>query len=385
MIQLKKEECSGCGTCYNICPTECIVMKVDTEGFLYPTIDVNRCIDCGKCEARCPVLNKKEDDEEKPITYAAYNKDDEIRKNSSSGGLFTAIACLILERAGVVFGVSFDQNKQVIHTKVETKEELWKLRGSKYVQSDVGSSYKEAKQILEQDRWVLYTGTACQIAGLYQYLGKDYERLVTQDIICHGTMSPIVLHRYLEYKEHKYKSTVDKISFRDKTYGWKQYGMRLCFANGSSYFGKAKDDSLLRVYSSNICLRPSCHSCSFKQVHREADITLADFWNIQEIDSHIDTERGVSLVLLHSQKGKQIFKDITKEIVYKAEDFDEALKYNMSMIVSAPKHPKREKFMDAILIENDFNKVLEILRDRWLVRAFKKAKQKVFSFKKILK
>lgn len=381
MIQLGKDECCGCGTCHNICPTKCIVMKADEEGFLYPSIDVDKCIRCRQCETKCPVLNRKKDDEEKPITYAAYNKDEEVRKNSSSGGIFSAIANLILERGGVVFGVAFDEKQRVIHTKVEIQKELSKLRGSKYVQSDVGTSYQDAKQILEQGKWVLYTGTPCQISGLYQYLGKDYDKLITQDIICHGTMSPIVLQKYLEYMESQYNSTVDRISFRDKTYGWNRYGMELLFSNGSRYVKVASEDYLLKTYSANVCLRPSCHTCAFKYIHREADITLADFWNIQQIDSHIDAEQGVSLVLLHSQKGNEIFRDIMNGIVCKTEEFDEALRYNMSMIISAPQHLKREKFMNAIQGENDFKQVFKMIPDKWMIRIIKKIWMKVFSTK----
>lgn len=381
MIQLSKEECCGCGACHNICPTKCIVMKVDGEGFLYPSIDEEACVHCRQCESKCPVLNRKKDAGEKPITYAAYNKDESIRKNSSSGGIFSAIASLILERGGVVFGVTFDEKQRVIHAKVENKEELAKLRGSKYVQSDVGTSYQDAKQILEQGKWVLYTGTPCQISGLYHYLGRDYDKLITQDIICHGTMSPLVLQRYLRYMESKHKSTVDRISFRDKTYGWNSYGMKLLFSNGSNYVRKASDDYLLKIYSANICLRPSCHVCAFKHIHREADITLADFWNIQQIDAHIDAEQGVSLVMLHSLKGKQIFEDIANEIICKAEEFDEALKYNMSMIISAPKHSKRERFMNTMQEQSDFNELFKMVRDRCMLKLIKRIKAKLFSAK----
>lgn len=251
MIRIsEKESCCGCSACMNICPKKCISMEADSEGFLYPKVDEKRCVDCHLCEKVCPVQNTVanehfddaqisindwtnkviEQSSELPEAYAAFIKDSEVRENSTSGGFFTAIAKWIIANGGVVYGVEIDQNCKIVHSSSDNVEQLGKYRGSKYVQSSQGSVYKEIENLLKEERWVLYTGTPCQCAGLRRYLGtKEYATLVVLDVFCHGVGSPKYWDIYVEYNKKKYKADIDRISFREKTYGYNSACMAVYF------------------------------------------------------------------------------------------------------------------------------------------------------------
>ena len=222
---INKSNCCGCHACYNACPQNAIIMRKDELGFRYPVIDQEKCIECGLCKKVCPVLNKKKINNQ-PIAYACINKNDNVRRESSSGGIFTLIAEKILDLNGVVFGAQFDEKLNVSHAYVENKEDLYKLRKSKYVQSDIKDSYKKAKEFLDDDRFVLFTGTPCQVEGLYSYLRKDYNKLYTQDIICHGVPSPAVWKKYKEDVEKQKHMKVVNMNFRDKSNGWMLYFLK---------------------------------------------------------------------------------------------------------------------------------------------------------------
>ena len=219
--------CTGCGACENICPVSCIQMKPDYEKFLYPVIDEQACIHCGKCEEVCPVKNKvQRDDGIKPEAYALVIGDEDIRRESSSGGAFTVLADYVLDKGGVVFGVGLSEDCRVVtHMAIDNKDELFRLRGSKYVQSSIGRSYQEIKNLLECHRPVLFSGTPCQVEGLKKYLGKEYEELLTADLICHGVPSQYVWNKYLDYREKVSGATVRRTYFRHKKYGWNTYSL----------------------------------------------------------------------------------------------------------------------------------------------------------------
>ena len=207
MIKItRKEDCTGCHGCYNVCPKKCIDMKFDEEGFLYPSVDSDKCAECGLCEKVCPIIHTAEVENE-PIAVGCYNKDEKIRMESSSGGIFTLISELVIQTGGVVFGAEFDENYNIRHSYVDNMEDLHKFRGSKYVQSTIGSSYYDAKQFLEQGRQVLFSRTPCQIAGLKRYLQKDYDNLICQDMVCHGVPSTYVWEHYKNFiaNVRKYK------------------------------------------------------------------------------------------------------------------------------------------------------------------------------------
>lgn len=354
IVNLKN--CSGCHACFNICPENCISMFKDNEGFLYANIDNKKCINCGLCDRICPILNEYNGND-KGKAYACINKEENIRLNSSSGGIFSLIAKNILDKNGVVFGASFNEDFSVSHIEVTNKNELEKLRGSKYLQSTIGNTYKSVKKHLKQGRLVLFTGTPCQISGLKAYLQRDYDNLILQDIICHGVPSPDVWQKYLKFRQKKTMSTMQKIFFRNKQYGWKKFSLLLDFADGTEYVCPVLDDVYMISFLSNLTLRPSCYDCHSKSLERESDITLADFWGIDSICSELNDDKGVSLVFVNSPKGEKIFEEIKEMITFEQVDIDEAVKYNPSahMSVNKPKH--REKFLKQIN-ENNFDKIV---------------------------
>ena len=354
---IDKSKCSGCYSCATICPKKCIEMLPDEEGFLYPTVDKSKCIDCGLCEKACPVVFKNKTNNT-PNAYAVINKQEKIRIKSSSGGFFSLLAESILDKGGVVFGAAFDEHLNVIHKFIETKEQLLQLRGSKYVQSNIGNTYKEAQEFLDNDRWVLFTGTPCQIEGLLSFLKKDYKKLITQDIICHGVPSPKVWQEYLKFRKKSDGSTPKSISFRDKTTGWKTYSVRWTYDNNQNYFKRSNADPMMRAFLTNSCLRYSCYDCAFKTLERPSDFTIADYWGIEKIHPELDDDKGVSLVLVNSKKGKEIFSEISDEILFKETDLSLALKHNPSAIVSCKKPKHRKKFVKKINSKN-FEKIVK--------------------------
>lgn len=340
------KKCCGCHACYNICPKRAIKMEEDEKGFKYPTIDPKKCIKCGLCKKVCPVLNNKESRNE-PTAYAAYNKDEAIRKQSSSGGIFTLLAEEILDRNGVVFGASFDKEFKVCHTYIESKDELLKFRGSKYVQSSIGDTYKKAKIFLENDKYVLFTGTPCQIEGLKSFLNKDYEKLYTQDIICHGVPSPKVWEKYKEYRNKKDKNELKKVNFRNKDNGWKEYNMDFEY-NRFQYKINHNNDLYMKAFLRNTILRDSCYNCQFKKKNRISDITLADFWGIEKVLPQMDDNKGTSLVIVNTEKGKELIEKIKSKIMFKQVNLEDAIKYNPSMVSSSTKDKNRDKFFQNI-------------------------------------
>ncbi len=348
MIRVReKSKCTGCSTCALSCPKNCIKMLRDDEGFLYPSVNEAMCVNCGICEDTCPVI--RPDANEKTIdnikAYAAYTKNEDIRKLSSSGGIFTELATAVINSGGVVFGAAFDSDFCVKHISVETVDELEKLRSSKYVQSQIGDTYKEAEKFLEQERCVLFSGTPCQIAGLYKYLKKEYRNLYTQDIICHGVPSPLVWEKY---KAEAAKDKLTGVSFRDKRDSWETYSLTMTFDNGEEISQKARNNTYIKSFLSNICLRPSCYECSFKQIARQSDITLADFWGVDEIIPEMYDNKGTSLVIINSSKGDALFGKIKENIEMRSVDISQGIKHNQSMVKSSTPHPNRQKFMKEI-------------------------------------
>lgn len=344
MIRIKeKKSCTGCHACSSICPQESISMEKDAEGFWYPFVDPGRCRDCCLCEAACPVKNRITAIYQ-PRAYACMNKEDNIRLESSSGGIFTLIAENVINDGGVVFGVRFDDDFSVIHDYTETVEGFKEFRGSKYVQSKIDDSFKKAKDFLKQGRKVLFSGTPCQIAGLKSFLGKDFEKLFTVDLICHGVPSPKVWAEYIKYREKTAGSKTKKISFRRKDESWKLYSLSFIFVNNKEYIQFHKKDPYMRAFLKDISLRPSCYDCRFKSVSRESDITLGDFWGIQRILPEMDDDKGTSLIFVNSNKGKKIFEKIKDKMEYKQVDIEQAIRHNSAAVKSVKYNPKRKDF-----------------------------------------
>lgn len=347
MKKFDLENCCGCGACYNVCPKKAITMKENEEGFKYPEVNMDICVNCKLCEKACPVLKSVEEIRIIPKAYACYNKNEEIRKNSSSGGLFTSIAQYVLNNNGVVYGASFNEKWEVEHIRIESIENLNKLRTSKYVQSDTKDTYTLVKNDLEKGKNVLFTGTPCQIEGMIEYLGKEYDNLYTQDIICHGVPSPKVWKKYLEYRKDNKSYEIKKINFRDKRSGWSTYSMLIDY-DVNKYNELHDNDIFMKAFLSDLSLRNSCYNCKFKGLHRRSDITLADFWGIDNIFPEMNQKNlGISLVIVNTKKGMKIFKSLDN-IVAKEVDFRKSIYYNPSY-EKTPKKPKnREKFFDTI-------------------------------------
>lgn len=360
MIDLEikeKKDCMGCYACLNICPEDCISMHIDDEGFWYPIVNYDECINCGLCVKVCPVINKTLVDNE-PKAYACYNKDEEIRLDSSSGGIFTLVAEEIINRGGVVFGVGFDEDFNVAHSYVESYGELDRFRGSKYVQSKIGDTFKQAKDFLDQGREVLFTGTPCQIAGLKSYIGKDYNNLFCMDNICHGVPSPKVWRKYVDFRERKSGSKVQRISFRLKDEGWKRFSVSFLFENNTEYRDNLRNDFYMRAFLKDVCLRPSCYACEFKTLNRESDITMADFWGIQRILPEMDDDKGTSLIFVNSPKGQAMIEKVKDKMIYKLVDIHQAVSFNSAAIKSVKLNPNRENFFEE-LDELDFDKLVK--------------------------
>ena len=353
MILIKitdKAMCNACHACFNSCPKNCISMLQDDEGFLYPEIDPNKCISCGMCKNVCPVLNGKTyNTDALQVGYVAFNKDEDIRLNSSSGGVFSLLAKYILENAGIVIGAAMSEDcKNVHHTIVESSADLYKLRGSKYLQSTIGDVFKSTKNALDSGKFVLFSGTPCQIGGLYSYLGKSYSNLYTQDLICHGVPSPMIWRKNIEYREKEHGASVRRTFFRHKKYGWKMYSVLLNFSNNTEYLKEISRDAFMQGFLNNVYLRPSCYSCAYKTIYRQADITLADFWGVEKLYPDMDDDKGTSFVWIHSEKGKELFEMIKDQLIYKIADCNRAIVINSAATNSCPKYPKRKEFYEDI-------------------------------------
>lgn len=345
-------------------------MNEDCEGFLYPKVDSAACVDCGLCEKVCPVINQGYTIV--PLaTYAAKNKDEKIRYKSSSGGIFTLIAEQILADGGVVFGARYNENWEVIHDYTETFEGLEAFRGSKYVQSVIADNYKYAKQFLLEGRKVLFSGTPCQIAGLKKYLQKEYENLLTLEVVCHGVPSPKVWKDYLQYRRAQHvvgkntvSSSIDKlpvitgISFRDKISGWKKFGFKICYAASKAAENSVSksanidnceitpfnEDIFMKGFLKNLYLRPSCYQCMARQGKSGADIAIADYWGIQRIHPELDDDKGVNLVLINTQKGQNYFNEIAASLAYTISDYKKSIASNPCIVKSVAEPSQRILF-----------------------------------------
>lgn len=364
MIKItRKENCTGCHACYNVCPKKCIDMNFDEEGFLYPSVDSSKCVECGLCEKVCPIIHTVEVENE-PIAVGCYNKDEKIRMESSSGGIFTLLSELTIQSGGVVFGAEFDENYNVRHGYVDNMDDLKKFRGSKYVQSTIGSSYYDAKKFLEQGRQVLFTGTPCQIAGLKRYLKKDYYNLVCQDIVCHGVPSTYVWNHYKNFIADGRK--IVGIKFRDKSTGWKTYSLQIDFDDGSSYKDIGNENSYIKGFVKDFYLRPSCYECKYKTLHRESDITLADFWGIEANEPELDDNKGTSLIFINSDKGKITFDEIKENIISKIVDIEKSVTFNPSAFRTSAYTNKKAKFYRKYKSENFDLLINKLMKDSLL-------------------
>lgn len=366
----KKENCCGCTACMSICPKKAIKMCPDEEGFLYPKIDEKKCIHCGLCEKVCPILNKNNNNSLK-IAKIVRAKDNNVLKQSTSGGFFTPLSEYFIDNDGFVFGALFEKNK-IVHKGSNRKDILKQFRGSKYVQSDLNNSFIKIKKILDDDKYVLFSGTPCQVSGLKQFLMKDYEKLITVDVICHGTPSPLLFKHYVEYMERRYESKIRKISFRNKTYGYHVGTMKIEFKNGKIYYGSARTDFMLKSFFEDISSRPSCYNCNFKNKNHVSDFTIYDCWHASKINSDIiDDDKGYTNLIINSKKGKNIFELISDDYEVFNSDFEKAVDFDGIMVENnAKKNIMRDEFYKELNrngIENAVQKYIPITKKDYFV------------------
>lgn len=365
MIEIKKkEQCSGCGACRNVCPRNCITMVDDAEGFAYPQVNAENCIDCHLCEKVCPILNPTQECACKHPIVLSAKADDVVRSQSSSGGIFALLAKHIIQQNGVVFGAVFDKDFNVVHTCATNEEGILPMMGSKYVQSDTNETFSKVKELIK-DRKVLYVGTPCQIEGLLSFLRyKNIENLYTVDFVCHGIPSSKVWRIYLKERETEFGKKTENAFHRDKRHGWKAFSMTL--QSSSMRYSKILTfDKYLQTFLRNYSLRPSCYHCPFKKIKRLNDITLADFWGIAKIRKGFDDDKGVSLVLIHSEKGQELFDGIKTDIQWNEESIDFVKRINHNMIKSVPKPANRDVFF-----KNIENYPFSLLYNKYIKQGF---------------
>lgn len=384
MIYIKnREDCCGCGACEQICPKNCIIWMTDKEGFSYPSIDKAACVDCGLCEQVCPVIQGKTKPGTPPLdVFAAYIQDNTLRENSSSGGIFSVLAESVMNQGGVVFGAAFSEDFSVHHIQVETVETLGMLRGSKYVQSRTEDTYREAKIALVQGKPVLYSGVGCQIAGLKSFLRKEYDNLFTVDVLCHGTPSPEVWDRYVQQCEKNMGSKLVRVTFRNKDKGWRGYQIQQWFQNGVVYKSAHREDAYFKLFLRDICLRPSCYRCQFRKGRSGSDITLGDAWGIENWMPQMDDDKGTSVVLLNTLKGKKLWDNLGLQVVYQHTELETVAACNPMYEKSAKPHPNRKRFFSALNRGVPVEELVQLTRPplRCKIASFAK-----HSIKKVLK
>lgn len=351
MIQINdKKDCCGCNACIVICPQKCITMKEDHEGFLYPEMQLEECTDCGLCERVCPMLKNASlltDRLKSPKVYAAWNTDKAVRLDSTSGGIFSALAETMFELNGYVAGAIYLKDHSVSHIVTNDRRKLDEIRGSKYLQSYTGNLFTDIKRLLDAGEKVLVCAAPCQIKALYSVLGHDYANLITCDFICRGVNSPKVFLKYINMLEQQYGARATRIKFKNKAYGWHRFATRVDFANGKTYIKDRYHDFFMLGYlTTNSFVRPSCYACRFKDMPRRADITLADFWGIEKIQPELDDDCGTSLVLLNSERGIDFFKSAGNKVFSKEFTMQDTAAGNPALVKSLEFKPGRDHFFN---------------------------------------
>lgn len=349
VIQIKdKVNCCGCEACYNACPANAIQMCRDEEGFLYPYINHNKCINCNKCEKVCPIYHEKKEDED-TVGYIVRNKNEKVLMDSTSGGFFTVVAEYVLNNNGIVYGAGYDSDMKVVYKRVMQLSEINKMRGSKFVQAFVGDAYRKAKEDLKNNKLVLFTGTPCQIYALKNYLGKKYRNLICIDFVCRGVPSPGLWEKYIQYMQEKYRAKIVDVKFKNKTYGYHTSTMKISFSNNKIYYGSGRIDPYMKAFVKEMSSRPSCSSCKFKGIERVSDITMFDCYSYSKITKKNDDDKGYSSILIHTESGRDVFERMKENVIWSNQDVKKLVDNNGIMIMNSAKpHMKRKKFFDLL-------------------------------------
>ncbi len=354
-----QKKCTGCSACKNACPVSAIEMKEGYDTFLYPSLDNDKCIGCKKCESVCPVLNTIKSNNANTKMYSV-RADDEIRSVSSSGGVFSLVANYILEKGGYVCGAAFDENMKLRHRIVSDVSLLPALRGSKYLQSDIGNVYRDIEKFLKQDSTVLFVGTPCQVAALHNYLKTSYEKLYTIDILCHGVPSQKFLDLYLSDISNGKK--VVNVEFRNKRFGWSAEHILVTFDDGSQYTKSRHEcDAYLKAFFDNLDLRESCENCSFSEAPRHGDISIGDFWGIEGVDKSQNDGRGTSMLLTNNSKGEELLELVKRSAIVNEYEYKETLPNRIHSFFKAS--PLRYRFIERLSKQSFTNAVLGVHND----------------------
>lgn len=368
-----KKDCNGCGACALVCPKKCIHMMEDEEGFLYPVIDEKECIHCNRCKNICSNYNMNE---KLGKAYMAMNTSELDRQNSASGGMFIILAKYVINHGGVVCGAKYDENLIVKHDFAETIEQCKDFMGSKYARSKIDGIYVKIEQFLKNNRYVLFSGTPCQVAGLKTYLRKDYDKLITCDVICHANPSPKVFEKYKSELERNKNKKVTNIAFRSKENGWANSIPIIEYEDGQ----KEEESSFYDAFVTELFNRPSCHDCKFSSIKRVSDFTIGDLWGIEEIEPTWNDNKGISLLVVSTKKAEKIFLEIKQYMKIKEVDLDKAFSYNHNK--NLPMNKNREKFFKKINKEDDVIKYMKkYIRGGIITRIKRKTKR---ALKKIL-
>ncbi len=362
-----KNQCCGCTACYSVCPKNAITMTHDEEGFIYPTINNELCVDCGLCKSVCPLQNEYD---KNPVIdgYALKHKDMDIRTKSRSGGAFAGLANYFLDLGGVVYGAAYNPDYSVSHYRCDNKSDLVKLQGVKYIQSEMNDIFSQVKEDVKNGKYVLYSGTSCQVAGLISYIGKkiDTSKLYTADLICHGVPNNMMWQEFLRWNERKYNGKLTDAKFRDKTYGWKNHFEAITIDNK-----KHKTKRFALMFYENDFLRPSCYECKFTNLDRVADFTLGDFWGLKRQHKDFVDKIGCSLFFVNTQRGKELFAKVEDKFILREADVVKASYPNPNLRFPTPR-PKNREYFWSLYRKYDFDKVMRIYYWKMFVTRVKK-------------
>ncbi|WAM33628.1 Coenzyme F420 hydrogenase/dehydrogenase, beta subunit C-terminal domain [Caldicellulosiruptor morganii] len=371
---ISKKMCTGCYACYNVCKNQAIEIEMTDDGFYKPFISKEKCANCGICVEKCPALYPEYLNNAEPKFYMGWSRNKQIRKSSSSGGVFSEIALYVLENGGIVYGAAWDEFLEVEHIKVDSVDKLYLLRGSKYIQSKVGLVYREIKEVLENtQKIVLFVGTPCQVAGLKKFVNN--QRLITCDLICHGVSSYIPFKSFVK----SFNDEIKKVDFRDKITGWRNYSL--------TYYGKKRKfsnvhyrDKFFVGYLKNYYLNEACYSCPFSRLPRQGDITLGDFWGIEK--EYDIKDEGVSLIIANNSVGIHVIEELRRNnrIELKEVEKDKAIEHNIRICSGYYKRPKQRDYIIEMIRKNGFNEVVnkEIKTQNDIIRLL----SKIYAFAK---
>ncbi len=388
MIKIvNKQDCCGCSACAQRCPQNCISMHRDNEGFLYPQINEAQCINCNLCEKVCPILNTQRPQNPLKI-YAGQINNEEIRIQSSSGGIFSAVAKEIIDKGGLVFGAKFNNKWEVVFDYTNSINQLAYFRGSKYIQATIDNAYNQTEKFLKTGNIVLFTGTPCQIAGLKSFLKKDYPNLYTIDFICHGVPSPLIWKYYLQELINQEKiNKIQNIYFRNKLRGWKNFNFLLEYTSNDKsqhiYEESYHSNIYMKAFLANLTLRPSCYNCHAKAGKSNSDLTIADFWGIDNYFPSLNDDKGISLIYTNSAKGELLLKDANISTT-ELKSINNIEDYNPGLLAHIDNHPNRYRFFNDFATNKDKIAITYLLRKHLEISLSTKIRNKLNKVYKLL-